>query len=517
MSLFFFVVTTSAFLALILSVRISSPVSASASASMVTNPFLELIQRIQNHNHHHDDDVAVGSEFTEFPSMMADGGQEGDGAVNDDDDASHSKTCSPSLPVSLSSPSSQTASTPKLNNSIDCAPKTTMNTDSGTKKEDTTSATTSSSPSSSPLFSAEQHQAFQRDGFLVISGLLDGTYKYNNNGNHQKVGRHNYVNNNEEGSLLARLVQSGDEFVSSREKMDAYFSSIEMGMIFNGGPTTNVTDTFRKVAIESIIPTAAAELLQLDPEDDRLYILRDVFMSYAVESNSSCDWHVDDVGFWPQDYQSDVEGLNVWIALEDMPREAGGSMALAPASHKAEWRHDAYDSIGLNLTFQGGFTKSEAKQMKESGVNLLMTCEMGKQAPEIREQVEATKYIPDIKKGDVIFATRFLFHRTHEVSQQGKSYYANRGISQLNRYSIRYGQSKSRLPSGWTFEWSIMHDKDIEGKTLREAEGNDLAWYPRAWPSMDPNQLYKDLPKEELEAAKVKSRSELFELFKIFQ
>ena len=63
----------------------------------------------------------------------------------------------------------------------------------------------------------------------------------------------------------------------------------------------------------------------------------------------------------------------------------------------------------------------------------------------------------------------------------------------------------------------MMHDKSIEGRTLREAEEKDLAWYPRAWPSMDPNQLYKDLPKEELEAAKVKSRSELFELFKMFQ
>ena len=157
-----------------------------------------------------------------------------------------------------------------------------MTTESSTSKEDTVIATSSSSSSSSssPLFSSEQHQAFQRDGFLVVSGLLDGTYKYHNNDNHPKrsaeEGWHDYVMKDgvHEDNLLSRLVLAGDEFLSSREKVDAYFSSIEMGMIFNGGPTTNVTDTFRKVAIESIIPAAAAELLQLDPEDDRLYILR---------------------------------------------------------------------------------------------------------------------------------------------------------------------------------------------------------------------------------------------------
>lgn len=108
-------------------------------------------------------------------------------------------------------------------------------------------------------------------------------------------------------------------------------------------------------------------------------------MSKAVGKDSTCDWHVDDVGFWPESFGSEQEGINVWIAMEDMPRKFQGSMALSPGSHKAPWRHDAYAAIGLNLTFQGGFTKEQVTEMALSGEKLLTTCEMKTQAPDIRE------------------------------------------------------------------------------------------------------------------------------------
>jgi ectoine hydroxylase-related dioxygenase (phytanoyl-CoA dioxygenase family) len=175
-------------------------------------------------------------------------------------------------------------------------------------------------------------------------------------------------------------------------------------------------------------------------------------MSKSVNSDTTCDWHTDDIGFWPEAYRSEKDGINVWIAMEDMPTEFQGSMALAPGSHKADWRHEAYNSIGLNLTFQeNGFTKGDAVRMAQAGKKLLTTCEMGKQAPELRAKVEATKWIPDIKKGDVIFATRLLFHRTVSVTPEGKKYYAEKGIEHLNRYSVRYVPGSAKLPGKYVY------------------------------------------------------------------
>jgi hypothetical protein len=60
--------------------------------------------------------------------------------------------------------------------------------------------------------------------------------------------------------------------------------------------------------------------------------------------------------------------------------------------------------------------------MAQAGTKLMTTCEMNTQGPHVREQIEATKWIPDIKGGNVILATRSLFHRTVPVTPQGKEY-----------------------------------------------------------------------------------------------
>jgi hypothetical protein len=195
-------------------------------------------------------------------------------------------------------------------------------------------------------------------------------------------------------------------------------------------------------------------------------------------------------------------------------------MALAPGSHKAEWRHEAYNSIGLNLTFQGGFTKEDITEFAQAGGKLLTTCEMNQQAPEIREKIEATKFIPDIKKGDIIFATRSLFHRTVPVTPEGKRFYESKGIQYLNRYSIRYVPGSARLPYGWTFEWSITSNRENEGATLDSAmeEKQNYLWYPRVWPTVDPNTDTRldRLANVELQDMKHQTRMDLFELFALF-
>jgi hypothetical protein len=120
------------------------------------------------------------------------------------------------------------------------------------------------------LFSTEQHQSFARDGFLLVSDLLDVT-------------------------MLQELTGAGNAYMAGAQKMDAYFSSIEMGMIFQAGGSSNsnsdgsssattgggsssssssnnttnqtITRAFRNVAFDSVLPRAAAELMQLSPSE----------------------------------------------------------------------------------------------------------------------------------------------------------------------------------------------------------------------------------------------------------
>jgi hypothetical protein len=112
------------------------------------------------------------------------------------------------------------------------------------------------------LFSVEQHQSFAHDGFLIVRDLFPRP-------------------------MLDELINAGETFMANTQKMEAYFTSIEMGMIFQAGNgsghqqeggssatsgtnhTTNsnhtITKAFRNVAFDSILPQAAAELMQLSP------------------------------------------------------------------------------------------------------------------------------------------------------------------------------------------------------------------------------------------------------------
>lgn len=106
------------------------------------------------------------------------------------------------------------------------------------------------------LFSVEQHESFAKDGFLIVQDLFPR-------------------------QMLDELTSAGESFMANTQKMEAYFSSIEMGMIFQagsggthgsaGGTNTNsnnnrtITKAFRNVAFDSVLPQAAAELMQLSP------------------------------------------------------------------------------------------------------------------------------------------------------------------------------------------------------------------------------------------------------------
>lgn len=203
-----------------------------------------------------------------------------------------------------------------------------------------------------------------------------------------------------------------------------------------------------------------------------------------------------------------------------MPTEFLGSMALSSGSHRAPWRFEAYEAMGQNRSEDGGSSKAailaRLEEKRRTGEANLGACQIGISRPDLREEIESRKVIFEIEKGDVIFSTRTLFHRTLDVTDSGKEYYRSIGRTSLNRYSIRYTPGTARLPNGWVAEWSAIMDANNVGQSLDDiAEQDTSLWYPKVWPNMDQDldQKLDALAKDALEMAKNKVQSEIIEMF----
>jgi hypothetical protein len=150
-----------------------------------------------------------------------------------------------------------------------------------------------------------------------------------------------------------------------------------------------------------------------------------------------------------------------------------GSMAVAPGSHKASWRHDAYSAIGQNRTEDGGKTKEEIVRKAKANVEKgYPTCDMYHVNPPVHAEIEKSSRIIDIKGGDVIFATRLLFHRSLAVTEDGIEYYKSIEKKYLKRYSLRYVPGSARLPDGWSVECSVFSDPT----SLEDGMDDMAAW-----------------------------------------
>ena len=175
-----------------------------------------------------------------------------------------------------------------------------------------------------------------------------------------------------------------------------------------------------------------------------------------------------------------------------MPAEFQGSMAVAPRSHTAEWRHRAYAALGQDRSQDGGKSKDEVirkiQRQKESDKpkSKYPTCDMAMEDPDIRETVDQHKLVLDYRRGDVIFATRLLFHRSLPTTQEGLDFFAEIGQEHLSRYSIRYVPGTAKLPDGWSVEWSILDDAKNAGESLNSiADHSSNLFYPQVWPQSD--------------------------------
>ena len=232
-------------------------------------------------------------------------------------------------------------------------------------------------------------------------------------------------------------------------------------------------------------------------------------------------------GFWPESYLStaseqsgkDQYGVNVWIALDDMKKEYRGSMALSRGSHRVPWRFEAYQAIGQNRSIDGGRSKEsivrDLEKRRRTGEAVLGACQINLTRPDLRALIEERGEILDVHKGDVIFSTRTLFHKTIDVTEEGAAFYESIGTDVLNRYSIRYAPGSARLPNGWLAEWSAVSSPSNIGRTLDEISEMDDIWYPKVWPVVEDgiDQKLNQLAERRLKSAKEKVFAEIMELF----
>jgi hypothetical protein len=354
-----------------------------------------------------------------------------------------------------------------------------------------------------PLVTQEMRDAFDKDGVIAVRGLLlDNTDLWNrlDVASQALVSEQQAKNSNKpkpKGSLTNRNKKSGSQFFTV--KQGAIFLEAPQELDHHNNAAS--MPPLLEVALLTDIPKLVAELLQLNNNNQNvnttLRLLRDIFLA-KDDDEYICGWHVDDTGFWPA--TADAPGVNAWLALDDMPLERGGGFALAVGSHTAHWKDDAYHVTGSTHTFPypQGFTS--AADMLEHRVGN-GTCNIQTSAPLLHQRMEETKRIYSLQKGDVIFHTRWLFHRTVPFERSAVAAAQNNHndnneeeeeappLLMYRRYSIRYGPGWSEIPRGFGTEPSVLWDERNGGRTADEVASLDAPWYPQAWPNVIPDEL----------------------------
>jgi hypothetical protein len=303
---------------------------------------------------------------------------------------------------------------------------------------------------------------FQDQGYILVRGLLDD-------------------------SVLQRLCNVGHAMSAGGKHHSDRFSTLEFGPIFSAQETV-----FREAALNSAIPAVIAALLGIDDkgvDSDKspliLRLLKDAFLAKGKEENH-CGWHVDDCVFWPTDANSC--GVNVWIALDNMPAKYGGGLALSPKSHKAEWKHKAYESIGSTPT------------LSAEGVNpkimTFSTCEIASVNQELNDVIEATKLVFDYQAGDCLFCHRWLFHRSVPINPAGLDFYKDG--SSLSRYTVRYERGNAKLIPGFSLEPCVLMNTENSAKSLDEVCARDGPFYPQCWPPLEEKDSHEQESKMEM-------------------
>lgn len=133
------------------------------------------------------------------------------------------------------------------------------------------------------------------------------------------------------------------------------------------------------------------------------------------------------------------EGLNVWIALSDYCSSQGGGLAIAPGSHRKPWTGKARDLL------------------RKTG----RTCALAEIGPDYHSECEKLALrTMDMKPGDAIIHSRWLFHRSDPFSSVG----AQSTKEPLMRYSVRYMPEAAIISSNFD---AVVKANEQNGKNLK--------------------------------------------------
>ena len=194
------------------------------------------------------------------------------------------------------------------------------------------------------ILTREEIDAFKRDGVIMVKNLID------------------------KKDLNAAVVL----VKKMSEVKDPMFGESYKQIKFQTWRTNKVLE---RISTRGNVPNAVKQLIAARNNDDKkqIRLLKDAILCYYPDGNG-CGWHVDDKFFWPchdaEDYSVKSSGVNVWIALSEMPAVHGGGLAVALGSFK--------DPIAL----------SSIPLIHSQG-----TCSMAQISPEVNAHLENMKTV----------------------------------------------------------------------------------------------------------------------------
>jgi hypothetical protein len=269
----------------------------------------------------------------------------------------------------------------------------------------------------------EQIETYEKEGVVFIPGLLT-----------------------QEDSV--KLRDSGEYAMSRVFQISKLFGTkLYSGLGFDVWRTSPEVASF---ALQSL-PKIVAPILSYstNPQNEvEFRLLKDALFRYKA-GGQGCGWHVDDVGFWPT--QEDSDGPTIWIALDELRVAEGGGIALVNKTLFEETSNVTLD-----------FCRQAIKQN---------TCNMAVISPECNAQMEASKMEWDMKEGDAIIWNRWSFHRGVPATAN-----VDPDTFVKRRYSVRYTPYGSRAGP-------MIHSSVGAGNLF------DSPFYPRVWPKLKEEEL----------------------------
>lgn len=128
------------------------------------------------------------------------------------------------------------------------------------------------------ILSPEQIEAFKRDGYILLKGLLsDDELNGITRAADSIVAQHHRSRNSSSPFYTFSVMEKGMIFSSPKQKEDGgsmTSAALDNETCQNPMDTFQIVQAFRQVAIRSKLKQVAAELMQLDPRNQNVRILR---------------------------------------------------------------------------------------------------------------------------------------------------------------------------------------------------------------------------------------------------